>query len=118
MKLLNAAFALIILASGSTAIATPPPGHGQGQSPAKWDIKAADSRVESYHGRSALFLRDGTAWLKGSHFQNGVIEFDIAFGNAGGFPGIAFRAASRSLVVTMYSPSESLWPRRIGARTT
>src|SRR5215467_2587455 len=64
--------------------------------PTKWEIKAADWRVESYRGRSALFLRDGTAWLKGSRFQNGVIEFDITFGNAGGFPGIAFRAASRS----------------------
>ena len=62
----------------------------------KWDIKAAGWRVEPYRGRSALFLKDGTAWLKGSHFQNGVIEFDIAFGNTGGFPGIAFRAATHS----------------------
>jgi hypothetical protein len=62
----------------------------------KWDIQAAAWRVESYRGRSALFLRDGTAWLKGSRFQNGVIEFDIIFGNTGGFPGIAFRAASHS----------------------
>jgi hypothetical protein len=62
----------------------------------KWDIQAAGSRVESYRGLSALFLRDGTAWLKGSRFQNGTIEFDIAFGNTGGFPGIAFRAATHS----------------------
>jgi len=62
----------------------------------KWDIQAAGWRVEAYRGRSALFLRDGAAWLKGSRFQNGVIEFDITFGNAGGFPGIAFRAATHS----------------------
>jgi len=42
----------------------------------KWDIQAAGWRVEAYRGRSALFLRDGAAWLKGSRFQNGVIEFD------------------------------------------
>jgi hypothetical protein len=61
-----------------------------------WDVHAAEWRVEPYRGRSALFLRDGAAWLKGSRFQNGTIEFDIAFGNVGGFPGIAFRAATRS----------------------
>jgi hypothetical protein len=59
-----------------------------------WTITAAESRVETYRGRSALLLREGAAWLKGSHFQNGTIEFDIAFNNALGFPGIAFRAAT------------------------
>ena len=60
-----------------------------------WDVSAKESRVESYRGRSALLLRDGTAWLRGSRFQDGTIEFDIAFGDALGFPGIAFRAATR-----------------------
>src|SRR3954466_1493312 len=59
-----------------------------------WNISAADWRVESYQGHSALMLRDGAAWLKGSNFQNGTIEFDIAFSDALGFPGIAFRAAT------------------------
>ena len=59
-----------------------------------WTIRAAESRVEPYRGRSALLLRDGTAWLRGSHFQNGTIEFDIAFNDVVGFPGIAFRAAT------------------------
>ena len=61
-----------------------------------WDIHAAEWRVESYRGRSALFLRDGAAWLKGNRFQNGTIEFDVAFSNVGGFPGIAFRATTHS----------------------
>jgi hypothetical protein len=61
---------------------------------AAWTIKAAESRVETYQGRTALMLRDGAAWLKGSNFQNGTIEFDIAFSDVGGFPGIAFRAAT------------------------
>ncbi|HJQ21918.1 MAG TPA: hypothetical protein VJ867_16360 [Gemmatimonadaceae bacterium] len=59
-----------------------------------WTITAAESRVETYRGRNALLLRDGSAWLRGSSFQNGTIEFDVAFSDASGFPGIAFRAAT------------------------
>jgi len=61
-----------------------------------WDIHAAEWRVEPYRGRSALFLRDGAAWLKGTRFQNGTIEFDVVFSNVNGFPGIAFRAGTHS----------------------
>src|SRR5579872_5110201 len=59
-----------------------------------WNIHAAESRVESYRGRSALLLRNGAAWLRGSRFRNGTIEFDIAFSDTTGFPGIAFRAGT------------------------
>src|SRR6476619_6010016 len=59
-----------------------------------WAISAAESRVETYRGRTALRLREGAAWLRGSRFQNGTIEFDIAFSEVSGFPGIAFRAAT------------------------
>ena len=59
-----------------------------------WNITAAESRIQPYRGRSALLLREGVAWLRDSHFQNGTIEFDIAFSDAPGFPGIAFRAAT------------------------
>ena len=59
-----------------------------------WSISAAQWRVEPYRARSALLLRDGAAWLRGSRFQNGTIEFDIAFSEVSGFPGIAFRAAT------------------------
>ena len=61
-----------------------------------WNVSAAEWRVELYRGRSALVLRDGSAWLRGSHFQNGTIEFDIAFSEVSGFPGIAFRAATHN----------------------
>jgi len=61
-----------------------------------WDIHAAEWRVEPYRGRGALFLRNGAAWLRGSRFQNGTIELDVIFNNVGGFPGIAFRAATHS----------------------
>lgn len=55
-----------------------------------WDIHAAEWRAESYRGREGLFMRDGSAWLKDSRFQNGTIELDVIFNNARGFPGIAF----------------------------
>ena len=61
-----------------------------------WNISAEQWRVEPYRGRSALLLRDGVAWLRGSRFQNGTIEFDIAFSDVLGFPGIAFRAATHA----------------------
>ena len=61
-----------------------------------WAISAAEWRVEPYRGRTALLLREGAAWLRDSRFENGTIEFDIAFSETSGFPGIAFRAASHS----------------------
>ncbi len=61
-----------------------------------WAISAAEWRVEPYRGRTALLLREGAAWLRGSRFQNGTIEFDLAFDEALGFPGIAFRAATHA----------------------
>jgi len=80
--------ALVPLALAATARAQQP------VDTSVWNISAAESRVEPYRGRSALLLRDGAAWLRGSHFQNGTIEFDIAFSEVLGFPGIAFRAAT------------------------
>jgi hypothetical protein len=64
--------------------------------PSAWTISGAEWRVEPYRGRSALFLREGAAWLRGSRFRNGTIEFDIAFSEVSGFPGIAFRAATHA----------------------
>jgi len=90
IRLLRVAFTLIVVLDAAAARAQQP------FDSASWDVKAAEWRVEPYRGRSALFLRNGAAWLKDSRFQNGTIEFDIAFGNTNGFPGIAFRAATRS----------------------
>jgi hypothetical protein len=67
-----------------------------------WNISAAEWRVEPYRGRSALLLRDGAAWLRGSRFQDGTIEFDIAFSEVSGFPGIAFRAATHADYELLY----------------
>src|SRR5215468_9734776 len=85
-----AAAALFALLRASTAPAQQP------FDSSAWEIHAAEWRVEPYRGRSSLFLRDGSAWLKGTRFQNGTIEFDVVFSNVGGFPAIAFRAATHS----------------------
>jgi hypothetical protein len=90
IRLLRVVIQLIAVFGAATARAQQP------FDSSSWDIRAAEWRVEPYRGRTALFLRNGAAWLKGSHFQNGTIEFDIAFGNTTGFPGIAFRAATHS----------------------
>ncbi len=80
--------AIVALAAGARA--------QQAFDTSAWNISAAEWRVEPYRGRSALLLRDGAAWLRDSRLQNGTIEFDIAFSDASGFPGIAFRAATHA----------------------
>jgi hypothetical protein len=90
IRLLRVVIQLIAIFDAATARAQQP------FDSSNWDVRAAEWHVEPYRGRSALFLRDGAAWLKGSRFQNGTIEFDVAFGNTTGFPGIAFRAATHS----------------------
>lgn len=87
-----ARFGALLAVIGATLAPTPPAE--QQFDTSVWTISAAESRVEPYRGRSALLLRDGSAWLAGSRFQNGTIEFDIAFSDVSGFPGIAFRAAT------------------------
>src|SRR4029079_980010 len=67
-----------------------------------WNISGAEWRVDSYSGQSSLFLRTGTAWLKGSSFDNGTIDFDVAFSNSTAFPGIGFRAITHSVMECCY----------------
>jgi hypothetical protein len=57
----------------------------------RWEIKARENRVEQYLGRDALKLKGGQAIVKNSKFENGTIEFDIAFSEARGFMGGAWR---------------------------
>lgn len=56
-----------------------------------WDVQSDKSRFEEYLGVPSLFLPGGIANLKDVDFHNGVIEFDIAFPQGRGFPGIIFR---------------------------
>ena len=54
--------------------------------PDRWDLKNAE--VTEYLGRQALA---GTAWLKDTVFENGVIEVDLATDRKRSYPGIIFR---------------------------
>jgi len=60
-------------------------------SPDGWRIDAEEHRFETYKGEKSLFLKNGAAEAVGVVFENGVIEFDIAFAIDRGFSGVAFR---------------------------
>lgn len=55
-----------------------------------WDVKGTGAFTE-FQGQPAVFLNHGLAVLKDREFQDGVIEFDIAFSEVRGFMGINFR---------------------------
>ena len=57
----------------------------------RWKIQAAESRIEEHLGRPSLYLDNGMAWLEDVVFQDGVVEFDIAFTPDRGFAGPMFR---------------------------
>jgi hypothetical protein len=59
---------------------------------ARWALQGAETRVEDFQGRRALFLRGAIAHLADANFDTGVIEFDMAVpSNAPSFPGVYFR---------------------------
>jgi hypothetical protein len=89
---------LLVAVAALAATASGPPTFDA----AAWTISAAEWRAEPYRGRAALLLREGAAWLRGSRFQDGTIEFDIAFSEVLGFPGIAFRAATHDDYELLY----------------
>jgi hypothetical protein len=58
----------------------------------RWALQGAETRVEEFQGRRALYLRGAIATLADANFDTGVIEFDMAIpSNAPSFPGIYFR---------------------------
>lgn len=57
----------------------------------RWEINAAESRVEEHLGRQSLRLKGGVAWVKDSAFTDGVIEYDIATSGERGFLGVVWR---------------------------
>lgn len=56
-------------------------------------IEAREHRIEEHLGRRSLFLRDGAALLREIAFEDGTIEFDVAFGPERGFCGAVVRHA-------------------------
>ena len=58
---------------------------------AHWNVGSQDFKFQKYRGVPSLHLPQGQAELKDVEFQNGIIEFDIAFPQTRGFPGVKFR---------------------------
>lgn len=56
-----------------------------------WNVKSKEYKFEDYLGVSSLYLPQGYAQLNDVIFHNGIIEFDIAFPQGRGFPGLRFR---------------------------
>ena len=61
----------------------------------QWTVTAVEHRYEDFAGRPALFLSDGFAQLEDRTLEDGVIEFDVAFGETRGFSGVIFRMQDR-----------------------
>ena len=61
-----------------------------------WEMNAEEYKFEQYLGAKSLFLPGGAALLNDVVFHNGTIEFDIAFPEGRGFPGVLFRLKDAS----------------------
>ncbi len=61
-----------------------------------WQIQARSYVIESYKGKSAIYLQGGFMKLKDQKFLNGTIEFDIYLKELQAFPGVYFRIDEES----------------------
>ncbi|GJM21466.1 MAG: hypothetical protein DHS20C15_13810 [Planctomycetota bacterium] len=57
---------------------------------AAWRLNARRAEFVEHLGAEALFLEQGRALVNDLEFARGVIEFDVAFGEARGFVGLVF----------------------------
>ncbi|MFC2124932.1 family 16 glycoside hydrolase [Bacteroidota bacterium] len=57
----------------------------------EWTIVSDDYKLEEFDGQESIYLPQGTASLKDVVFQDGIIEYDVAFPETRGFPGLFFR---------------------------
>ncbi|MFK7923164.1 MAG: hypothetical protein AB8H47_14470 [Bacteroidia bacterium] len=58
----------------------------------QWEING-EHLLESYQGKESIWLKNGTARLPEVEFENGIIEYDVAFTPKRGFFGLHFRIA-------------------------
>ena len=61
----------------------------------RWEVNAGEFKTGNYFGKEGVFLKDGSAYVKGSEFLNGEIEFDIAVPGERGFMGVQWRMQDR-----------------------
>jgi len=77
--------AKLVLFTGAAQAATPTIPF----SPDRWEIK--DAELKEFLGQPAI---TGTAWLKDTEFENGIIEVDLAADRQQAYPAIVFRRQS------------------------
>jgi hypothetical protein len=59
----------------------------------RWKFASTDYSLMSYQGKDALLLKKNRAVLEETDFENGVIEYDMAFPQVRSFIGMQFRIA-------------------------
>ena len=70
--------------------------------PANWTVESEEFKFEEHLGAQSLFLPSGFALLNDVDFHNGTIEFDIAFPQGRGFPGLMFRIQDQGNYEELY----------------
>ncbi|MCG8633719.1 MAG: hypothetical protein MI863_07830 [Desulfobacterales bacterium] len=68
----------------------------------QWVVQAVTYKFENYLGQDSLYLNNGIAYAKDSVFENGIIEYDIAFADESGYMGSAFRMQNESNFEEIY----------------
>lgn len=58
-----------------------------------WKFENQDYQLEEYLGKQSVKLNKNRAALPSVQFENGIIEYDVAFPQARGFIAVSFRAA-------------------------
>ncbi|GAM96712.1 hypothetical protein U91I_00332 [alpha proteobacterium U9-1i] len=87
----------ILIALGFCALAAPAFAAPVPMDSPRWELLGAETRVETFQGQQALYLRGAIATLADANFDTGVIEFDMAItSNAQSFPGIYFRGVDEN----------------------
>ncbi|NNE39614.1 MAG: DUF1080 domain-containing protein [Marinicaulis sp.] len=67
-----------------------------------WRVAAREAKVEQHMGREALLLINGRVWLDDAAFEDGVIEFDVSYGDGQGFIGPMWRAENDTRFEELY----------------
>lgn len=62
----------------------------------RWKFETKDYSLVTYKGKDAVLLKKNAAQLKGANFENGVIEYDMAFPQSRAFIGFHFRIADEA----------------------
>lgn len=57
----------------------------------RWSFSNNEHKLTTYQGKDAVLLKKGFALLKNADFENGVIEYDVAFPQGRAFIGLRFR---------------------------